>query len=461
MGAFRWLTSALVIAVAATTALAARGVVTTNNGQTFEGEIVEEVNSVLVIRQGIQTRIPRDEIQSMRMVADPVEQIRKDRASLRKDDVAGRIALSRRAFQLREYALAREIAQEAADIDPNSTDAADMLLLIRRQVALEQRASRVAQAQRTNPIVAGAPSPELALPIQLLDARDMNALRQAELQAGDEQFIRVRFENDVRRRFASQPQTNARQFAELSAFQQALMIIREGDAQMRDDVILMGEPIAIRSFRTVQRSILNGCATAQCHGSLAGGNFVLFPLQETEQVTFTNFYLLMKYARINREQPAGIFGGAGARIRMIDRQRPEQSLLLQYGLPRQFAEIPHPDVPGFRPLFVNANDPVYRRVFAWISDGLRPVDVVYDIRYVSPVEALSLPGDVVDTNPTTAPASPAAAPATTPATAPDTTQPTQPAQTAPTTRPSIPVPPPPGQQDAAPRPSIPVPPRPR
>jgi len=282
-----------------------------------------------------------------------------------------------------------------------------------------------------------------------MDDRDINAVRQAELRSSDDGAVRVRFNNDVRRRFVSLPQADAQAFAQLTAFQQALTIIRQGSDEMRADVLLTGDPRPVRAFRTVQKHILMGCAATQCHGSMAGGNFVLFPLPDSDAVTYTNFYLLMKYARTNREQPATIFGGAGARIRMINRQHPRQSLLLQYGLPPDLAETPHPRVPGFKAMFGSSNDAVFGRIVNWIDD-LGPVDVSYSVKYVSPVEALYQPGQGDDAGPATAPATrPASVPAA-------TTVPTVPAA-----RPVAPLPMPgaSGQEvpATAPRPAIPMP----
>ena len=460
MSAKRWFTSVLLLGLTASAAWAAHGIVLTRNGQTFEGEITEDENIVTVINQGIQSRILRSDVQKIRLTGDPAKEIKTAWDALDAGDVRGRLVLSRRAFQIREYDTARTLAEHTAKLDPNDRDAADLLNLIRRQVTMEERATGAANAQRAQRTVGGAADPSQALPVVLMGDRDMNALRQAELRPGDDNSVRVRFNNDVRRRFVALPQTNPAVFAQLTAFQQALAIIREGNEEMRADVILTGDPMAIRSFRAVQRQMLGGCAATPCHGSMAGGNFIMFPLPDSDAVTYTNFYLLMKYARINREQPTSIFGGAGARVRMINRQHPRQSLVLQYGLPPDLAETPHPRVPGFKAMYTSANDPVFGRTADWI-DSLGPVDVNYDVRYISPVEALFQPGErAVDINPTTAPATrPATAPSPKSAAATATTAATR-SIAVPATGPVGPVPMPqsPGQETPkAPRAPIPMP----
>jgi hypothetical protein len=187
-----------------------------------------------------------------------------------------------------------------------------------------------------------------------------------------------------------QYQYNPTTFAALSAFQQAMTMIREGDAAIRRDVIILDDPGAIREFRAVQRSILTGCASQVCHGSLLGGNFILFPNTEVDAATYTNFHLLTKYSRTSQRDKTGsdLFGNEGTRRYMIDRQRPEQSLLLQYALPQTMADLPHPQVPNLRPMFSRPNEPVYGKILDWIDRGLRRVDIKPEVAYVSPVEQM-------------------------------------------------------------------------
>jgi hypothetical protein len=52
---------------------------------------------------------------------------------------------------------------------------------------------------------------------------------------------------------------------------------------------------------------------------------------------------------------------------VVDRDFPESSLLLQYMLPLDRADAPHPDVPGFKPMARSKNDPKYQEALAWIK----------------------------------------------------------------------------------------------
>ena len=65
---------------------------------------------------------------------------------------------------------------------------------------------------------------------------------------------------------------------------------------------------------------------------------------------------------------------------MIDRDRPADSLLIQFALPPNVADTPHPDVPGFKPVFKVAKDPRYDQFLRWISNDLSPLQRDYGIK---------------------------------------------------------------------------------
>ncbi|MEO1236045.1 MAG: hypothetical protein AAFX76_04580, partial [Planctomycetota bacterium] len=85
-----------------------------------------------------------------------------------------------------------------------------------------------------------------------------------------------------------------------------------------------------------------------------------------EAEALTNFYLLTRFS--NGGDP------------MINRADPEQSLLLQWGLPREDARFPAPDVDGWRPAFRSSDDAEFRRYAEWIA-SLYPEELDYGIRY--------------------------------------------------------------------------------
>ena len=400
-------------------ALAEPGTVVTKNNQSFEGEVKEDAEQVTVVRKGIETRIPRADIAVIRYASNNEDAIKADHAKLKPDDVAGRLVLARRAFDARQYTVARGIANEALGLDPNSAAAVQLLETIRRQVQLEARTAALAESRAgetpATPVAPATPTskeapvptnagniPGDAIPRIYLDEQDINAIRQAELQPTIDTRVRIKFINNVGRRFAQQMQEDVGTFLRRSDIEKTQDILQRGDGALRKDVVVSDDPDTIKQFRSFQRQIVSGCAAANCHGTTAGGKFFLFTSTDSEAATYTNFYLLNRYSREVEGGTAGIFGSAGTSQRMIDRQRAERSLLLSYGLPIASSENPHPAIKGFRPLFTTPNDRLYQVVLNWIGNGMKRVEPKYDVKYVSPVDTRAA------TAPSTKPATPAA-----------------------------------------------------
>jgi tetratricopeptide (TPR) repeat protein len=449
-----WWTVTGGLALSACLMLGAQGVLRTVTGQAIEGDIEERREDIVVTRKGMQQHIARNQVASINYLTTIAKELHDDLAKLPPEDWAGRVTLSRRAFDAGEYALARDLAQQALDINPNSREAVDMIDLARRQAVLELRA-----ASATRP----ATQPREAL--HLLDDQEINVIRQFEVQDSDRR-VRIKFLNDVKKRFASLPQ-RGRSFYELSNFQQAIAIINEGDLQMRRDVVIADDPMALREFKSLQRQILAGCGTVGCHAPGSGIGVVLFPMSENEAATYTNFYILSTYWRETNAGGDGAFGNSGTHYRMIDRQNPAQSLLLQYALPQAVADVPHPKAPGFRPMIQNRNDAMYNRVATWIGQTLRPVEPTYNLDYIPPVKPRPT-SQPAATQPAAAsrPSSPASRPAATSTSSGSTTRPSDvsprllppnPLSPVPTTRPNLPPPPPLRSDPPASRPKLPTP----
>ena len=99
--------------------------------------------------------------------------------------------------------------------------------------------------------------------------------------------------------------------------------------------------------------MLQNCATAECHASTSkqAGNFRLVNPASTPEQQYTNFYILAMYS--NRDG------------KMIDRDNPEKSLLLQYSLPYANAGTKHPKIDVRR--ISGVNDPRLRAMNDWIK----------------------------------------------------------------------------------------------
>src|SRR6478752_3483373 len=119
-------------------ALAKQGVVKTRDGQTYEGEITEKSGTIIINRNGIETRVTQNNVASLTYPEDFDKQFGERLAQLDKKDSAGRIKLAREAFDNGRYTLARDVLEEVLTIDPNNSDAAQMRETAMAQIRLER-----------------------------------------------------------------------------------------------------------------------------------------------------------------------------------------------------------------------------------------------------------------------------------------------------------------------------------
>lgn len=425
----------VLIITLASAALGRPGRVVGPDGKTIEGDVTEKGEEVEIVSGGQRYRFKKAALRGPVQYDDsiqvqpppgrtpprgqqpgqqpgqppqggmsPEDEYQKRRAALAPGDVNGRIRLARWAFDRQEYDLARDAVQEALAIDPRNQEASALLRTIDAQRKLNRRTPAEPQGPggRTpgNPGAApqGGPAGQ---PADNQNAQDP-AMRQTPPARGGEarregnglvpplspdevnrvrllewngsRNVRVRLLNDVKRRYVARNNIDPAAFNRLDAVEQAWQMLENGSPELLNDIRLTNDPPSMQTYRTqVQRAVLSGCATAACHGGGAGSDrFALHPRADQDGEAYANFITLTKY-RYTPEK--------GLDARMIDRTRPEDSLLVQFGLPRDIANFPHPDVEGFRPPFRGGNDPKYRTIVRWITDSLSPLREEYGVPF--------------------------------------------------------------------------------
>jgi hypothetical protein len=140
--------------------------------------------------------------------------------------------------------------------------------------------------------------------------------------------------------------------------------------QFAENVDIASDPANMMAFRTaVEPYVLQTCATSACHGGDKAGNFHLLRPggASIDQVIYTNFYIMSQYTTKD--------GGM-----VINRDDPNESIFLQYGLPRTVAHHAHPV--EIRPRFGDTKAPEYQIMAAWVKSLAYPrpnYGVVYEI----------------------------------------------------------------------------------
>jgi len=151
------------------------------------------------------------------------------------------------------------------------------------------------------------------------------------------------------------------------------MMFRVGARELYGQVEVIGNPESMRAFRDRVHSawLINSAATTRCHGGKQGGRLLLTNRKPgSNESLYTNFLILERF-RTREGDP------------LINYAQPERSVLLEMGLPRDEAIYPHPDVPGWRPVFLTREDRAYQRAVEWIRMMYQPRPA-YPLEYTPP-----------------------------------------------------------------------------
>lgn len=359
------------------------GVVRTKDGGVYDGEVEEKQDVVAVTVRGIQTSIARENIASI-TYGDLETRWNAAYAKLDEKDVKGRIELGRRAFDERRYDLAEKALKDALAIDPNNAEAAELLRLTLVQKRMEKNTGTGTGSTGTGTSPDGVRNAQ-SQQYTALSPEQIQVIKRAELSEADTK-VNIGFKNNVLKRYHdADPNTgmNYTQFQRQPNTLKALMVIRNGGKDLAKDIEINNDPATMLAFRRdVMPIVLSGCATSSCHG---GNNestkeFGLITPAPSNADVYTNYYVIQKYKKnVSEGVVEGMLNPTNAL--MIDRLSPEQSLLLQYGLPVQNADRKHPTVRGYNGVFTRGrDDPKYKAIENWIS-SLGKVDPRYDIDF--------------------------------------------------------------------------------
>lgn len=334
---------------------------------------------LLVLGQATRPEKPR-------LDASPVELRREyqDRfGKLKADDVEGHYALAEWCREHRLYRSLLKQAQYVLQLEPDNENAR---LLYR--VAVD---ALKAQNTQTRP-AEGAAAAE-SIDGELLGPQQIQQLKYAEFLPPDEtrpslpihgrvrradrgESFKVRFAGSVLNDFldymSGHPDFRSREnrtaFLSLAPTRQAQLIREHSGNRFEDDIEIITNPLVFQQFERVLPMVMSGCATSSCHGGAGAESWRLRTARpRTDLNLYTNFLI------VNRVREGG--------HRLVNRAKPEESLLLQYGLPPRQALFQHPE--EIAVMFPRGReDARYRTILMWIEN----------LRMPEPRTGVALPG---------------------------------------------------------------------
>ena len=241
----------------------------------------------------------------------------------------------------------------------------------------------------------------LAPEIPRVTPKDVQRLRFAEIrlpQTATERLrpepfdrVPVQFDSRVPQRFWERMQgrvgftekTERVEFFKMSPVQQLGLIAAHTGWEFQPDVQIAGDPKVFATFKTrIWPMIKTNCTTSGCHGGINPASFRFLADQPAvPEVIYANF-LILDTITVDAD-------------RMIDRDRPDDSLLLTYALPQDKSLKPHPSPPEIKSILRNREDPRYNLLADWIL-SLRNPHPDYGVELVNFPQHLRPPPSILD-----------------------------------------------------------------
>ncbi len=355
------------------------GTVILRSGKNRKGLIVrDDFDQIEILVSEIPIVMDRSEVSHI--VLDPTfEEQYVDRKLLsRNGGIHAQLALCQWLINEHEYDLAR-IELDEADMSKADGDAARKLRSLNAQLKLH-----TAESNRSGPGTGQDKKKNDDTP-RLLTSEEVNLVRVYEIDMTNPP--RVLVPRDVIEKLISRhgtsdliPDTEAEQAdlfrADSIEIVKIMFRLRTHDLYNRIQVI--SEPVSLKLFRErIHDSWLNNnCSTNRCHGGTDSGRLRLRrdPLT-SDRTCYTNMIVLERFRTLDG-------------MPIIDWERPARSLLLQYGLPRSETMTPHPDVPGWTPVFDTRHRELMNNSISWMNSMKTTPRPQYPIPDLSPGKAV-------------------------------------------------------------------------
>lgn len=369
------------------------GIVILRDGQVRDGIIIEDVfEHVLIDIHGIRAKLKRETVSHVVLQPTFEEKYAEYKASLKPGMFDAQFGLCKWLFNERRYELAHQELSDLLD-QVEMPEARDLLRLVNAQLALKQKPQSDDGSQSED---APPASSQNDLPGDadksaandqpfgpLITKEDVNLMRVYEIDFDHPprivitpDTVRELIEKYGENKLVPASQTGRNAMFRAAADEPLELVRLMFELRARDmysKIQVNSEPHAFNLFRQRVHDtwLMNNCATSRCHGGPDAGAFFLHRRNyKDETVRYTNF-LIMERLKLDPHWP------------LINYERPEDSLIIQYGLSRDdpTCRKPHPRVPGWKHAFSPNNPRMKHDAIEWIRSMMQPrpdYPVVYE-----------------------------------------------------------------------------------
>ena len=365
-----------------------------NDGRVIVASLIEDgYEEVTLEIDGIRTKYARAAVNEVRAYPTDKELYLRFRASIEPDQYAARFTMAFWLYNKKMYVEAKTELESLLEAT-NHFEAKKLLVEINAQLALmtplEEPAENIERVDSDDP--SGAPGLRDQLPSKLLTDSEVNLIRVYELDLSDPPRMQIP-ESTIRKMLEKYADSALipSQTSEKTAFfsKDPAELVRTLFAlkarELYGEVEVLGEPRGLNTFRQrVHNACLIGnCATSRCHGGADAGRLFLHNRNaKDDNVRYTNLLILLRTSIDT--------------LPLIDFDKPTDSLIYQYALPRSEARRPHPDVRGWEPVLHRNRRSLQEDFIDWVRSMRVPAGG-YPIEYEPP--ALKSPDQVDQTGP--------------------------------------------------------------
>lgn len=403
---FRWALFAglfmLMFCLSGSPAMADKTEIKLKDGSTVKGEITQEDQFTYTVKTADGNRqVRRSDISQIDYPSEIADEFAKKRAAIDAKDYDKRYDLANWAHEQYSEAKKNTVALRVAikELDSIINDNPGHLRASLLKSIIFKKLTDVAKKPDApmpgvepmpmpmpgvNPPAAGPKEPG-DLPT-LLTPEQINLIKVFEVTLDEKPDVQIKdsIAETLFSKYADSPalkdfpegRRGKAKFERLEPVKQLAVIFEAAARDVYKDIVFRREPRALQTYRTKVHPTLVVRYCGSCHGEpKPAAGFSLLTKKNDEASVYTDF-LALSYGE----------GTSKDVVRpLIDRERPEDSLLLQFALPITKATYPHPTVAGMKPYFnAGTSDPSYRITHEWISKELRKIRPDYHFEYKLP-----------------------------------------------------------------------------
>jgi len=350
----------------------------------MRGELVAEGPDQVVLRiANIETTIPRRLIRRIEFELTVPEQYAQRIADLEADDHEGKYNAIKWLYGLNTLEadkLAKGELDKLIKAKPDHQQARLLRELIQQRIKAREAEQDNGGQTTTDPTKDPTPPTDTTKPgkAKVLDKDQVNLMKVIEIIIDDKPRIAInnrdlnKFYEEYREHAAMseyQGRSGRSKFMRLDGYRIMDLIFKMGATKWYSKVNVLDEPKPLQTYRQNYAAGLVARHCGSCHGGgKAKGLYIVTERAASIETAYTNL-LIMHRTNIKD-------------LKVIDRAVPDESLLLQYALPREDARYPHPEVKGFRQFFTGKDDKRFAEAVAWVR-SLYP-KAQYPIQYTIP-----------------------------------------------------------------------------